>query len=111
MEQFPQWDGDKMRQLVMVFESTDRSNVLTAERLDTMSAFHRTLLTTVSEDEEYGASYYDVCFKLPEIMGSQNGTLASAPCFVYSYLEFWPPQCAPARTPPPGGCQFVTSRS
>lgn len=100
MRGIPQWSDSEARALILVFESDEGDgdgNVLTSSFMDSAAELHDHLLHTTADD---GTSYYDLCNKLPDSLGSvANGTMASAPCFVYSYLEFWPPKIPCMDTP------------
>ena len=106
MRTIPTWSDSVSRSLILVFESesTDGRNVLTSSFMDSASALHRHLLSTVADD---GTSFYDLCTRLPDALGSTNGTMASAPCFVYSFLEFWPPSIPCMDTP----AEMLTSQT
>eukprot|EP01052_Picozoa_sp_SAG31_P003246 SAG31_NODE_123_length_23712_cov_41.426291_16_plen_189_part_00 len=66
-----------------------------------MNKTTRELLGTVATDADAGlgstadfdpVSFPDVCLRLPAALTDQGSMLASSPCFVYSFLEFWPPK-------------------
>ena len=93
MRTIPSWDDGETRALIVIFESdaTDGAgNVLTSSFMDAAAEMHEQLMGTRGADGT--TSYYDVCKRLPDTLGQANGVMASAPCFVYSYLEFWPPR-------------------
>lgn len=99
MRTIPSWSDSQSRSLILVFESdsTDgQGNVLTSTFMDSAAALHKHLLSTTADD---GTSFYDLCTPLPDTLGSVNGTMTSAPCFVYSFLEFWPPSIPCMDTP------------
>lgn len=99
MREIPSWSDSESRALILVFESdsTDgQDNVLTSSFMDSAVALHQHLLSTAADD---GTTFYDLCTPLPEALASTNGTMTSAPCFVYSFLEFWPPSIPCMDTP------------
>ena len=101
MRGIPQWSDSEARALILVFESVEEDgggNVLKSSFMDSAAQLHKHLLDTVADDE-WGTSFYDLCNKLPSSLSATNGTMASAPCFVYSYLEFWPPTIPCMDTP------------
>lgn len=93
-------------------------NVLNKEMFDTMNKTARELLATIATDADSGfgstatfgaVGFPDVCFKLPAALGDQGSLLASSPCFVYSFLEFWPPKF-PCMDVPPQMLQLVVDQ-
>jgi predicted RND superfamily exporter protein len=90
-ENVPMWNQAQTRSMLLTFDSLSsdgEGNVLTDDFLDS-AAQMRDMLLHVKTDN--GVSYSDVCSQLPPAVGQAAGAMASAPCFVYSYLEFWPP--------------------
>lgn len=99
----PQWSEEKTRTMVLTLESKSTNgdgNMLVSGRMDSASQLHRELLRVRTKS---GVGYEDVCAQLPAAIGAAGGVMASSPCFVYSLLEFWPPNtelmAASARLP------------
>ena len=88
-----QW-GAPPRTMLIYFESATgggETDVLNSEFMDVAANLHRELETIRTSSN---TSYQDLCFLMPpEFRGDQlnlSVAPASAPCFVYSPLEFWP---------------------